>query len=221
MLLKKGSRGNDVRTLQKLLNLQPDGIFGILTEEAVKDFQRENGLKVDGIVGDATWARLTDASTLKTSKRSINEIIVHCTATKEGVNCDIDTIRKWHKARGFSDIGYHYVIYLDGSVHTGRDVNISGAHCLNHNTHSIGVCYVGGLDNNNKAKDTRTVKQKEALSKLLASLKILYPKARIIGHRDTSPDLNGNGLIEPNEWVKDCPSFDARKEYVSLSGLIK
>lgn len=221
MLLKKGSRGNDVRTLQKLLNLQVDGIFGILTEEAVIDFQKENGLKADGIVGDTTWAKLTDNSTLKVSKRIINEVIVHCTATKEGQHYTIDDIRKWHKARGFSDIGYHYVIYLDGTIHNGRDVNISGAHCLNHNSHSIGVCYVGGVDKNNRAKDTRTDKQKEAFNKLLASLKILYPKARILGHRDTSPDINGNGLIEPNEWIKDCPSFDVRKEYASLSGLIK
>lgn len=221
MMLKKGSRGNDVKILQKILHLQQDGIFGLLTEEAVKEFQKENGLEPDGIVGDITWSKLINDSSLKTSRRTINEIIIHCTATKAGVNYDINTIRKWHKDRGFSDIGYHYIIYLDGSVHTGRDVNISGAHCLNHNSHSIGVCYVGGLNRNGKAEDTRTDKQKVALNKLLASLKLLYPKAKILGHRDTSPDLNKNGLIEPSEWIKDCPSFDARKEYASLSGLLK
>lgn len=207
MLLKKGSKGNDVKILQSYLHLLQDGIFGSLTEEAVKEFQRTHHLKVDGIVGDVTWSKLTGDSQLKTSKRNINEIIVHCTATKEGLDYTVATIRQWHKARGFSDIGYHYVIYRDGSVNNGRDVNISGAHCEGHNSHSIGVCYVGGLDGKGNSKDTRTPKQKEAMSKLLAQLKLLYPKATIHGHREFAN--------------KACPCFDAKKEYAELSKLIK
>lgn len=205
MLLKKGSKGSDVKTLQGLLNLYQDGIFGPLTEEAVKEFQKTHGLKVDGIVGDNTWAKLNKG--LKVSKRIINKIIVHCTATKEGLDYTIDNIRSWHKARGFSDIGYHYVIYRDGSIHNGRDVNISGAHCAGYNSHSIGVCYVGGLDAKGNPKDTRTPKQKEALTRLLTELKLLYPTATIHGHREYAN--------------KACPCFDAKKEYAELSKLIK
>lgn len=212
MILKKGSKGNEVRQLQQLLHLYVDGIFGELTEEAVKEYQRTHGLLADGIVGDKTWAKFNNSS-LKKSNRSINEIIVHCSATKEGQDFTVADITKWHKQRGFTTIGYHYVIYRDGSLHEGRNINVSGAHCTGHNTHSIGICYIGGLSANGKCKDTRTEKQKKALLNLLTNLRKLYPKAKIIGHRDTSPDKNGNGIIEPKEWVKECPSFDAKTEY--------
>lgn len=224
-ILKIGSRGETVKQVQKALHLLPDGIFGKLTEEAVKDFQRENNLTIDGKVGPATMAKLMVAVTQqhavpKKSKRRIDEIIVHCTATPEGQDCTIPQIRASHKKRGFSDIGYHYVVFRDGTIHEGRDVNIVGAHCKNHNAHSIGVSYVGGLENKPgvayeklKAKDTRTGDQKASLKALLKNLRVLYPNAKIIGHRDTSPDLNGDGLIEPNEWIKACPSFDAKTEY--------
>lgn len=216
MLLSKGSRGNDVKEIQRILHLCDDGIFGALTEEAVKEFQKANNLTVDGVVGDKTWALLHGNISLAKSKRTIKEIIVHCSATKEGVNYTTADIKKWHLQRGFSDIGYHYVVYLDGSVHAGRNVNIAGAHCTNHNTYSIGVCYVGGLDKNNKGKDTRTDNQKKSLVRLLTSLKQLYPKAKIIGHRDTSADKNHNGVIEPFEYIKECPCFNAIPEYANI-----
>lgn len=216
MLLKKGSRGEDVKKLQNLLNLYPDGIFGVLTEEAVKEFQKANGLTITGIVDDTTLTKLRGSSPVKVSNRDIREIIIHCTATREGVNYTVNDIRRMHLAGGFSDIGYHYLIYIDGSIHNGRNVNISGAHCVNHNAHSIGISYVGGLDSSGKAKDTRNAKQKESLLKLIKSLKSLYPKAKVIGHREVSPDLNGNGLIEPSEWIKECPCFDASIEYKNL-----
>lgn len=202
MLLRKGSKGNDVKTLQKLLHLKQDGIFGSLTEEAVKEFQRANNLKADGIVGDITWNKLTDSLLLKTSKRTINEIIIHCSATKEGTNYTTSQIRQWHLARGFSDIGYHYVVYIDGSIHNGRDVNISGAHCEGHNTHSIGICYVGGLDKSGKPKDTRNDKQKKSLRELIVRLKEKYPRATIHGHCEYAN--------------KACPCFDVRKEYKDI-----
>lgn len=208
-ILKKSSRGEDVKTLQRALHLYEDGIFGNLTEEAVKELQRKYGLTVDGIVGSQTWAVLPDKSIVKKSKRVINEIIVHCTATPEGQDVTVDSIRQGHLRRGFSDIGYHYVIYRDGSIHDGRDVNISGAHCTGHNQHSIGVCYVGGLENipnvpyeKLPAKDTRTAAQKASLLKLLKELKAVYPKATIHGHYEYAN--------------KACPCFKPKEEYKDL-----
>ena len=198
-LYKLGSRGEMVKQIQKALHLYPDGIFGPLTEERVKQYQKDKGLKVDGIVGPATLAKLIPTR-LKKSKRIINEIIVHCTATPEGKEYSVADIRRWHLKRGFSDIGYHYVIHLDGSLENGRDVDLSGAHCTNHNAHSIGVVYVGGVAKDNKTpKDTRTNEQKAALASLLMDLRHLYPTAKIHGHRDFAN--------------KACPSFDATYEY--------
>ena len=199
MVLKLGSIGNEVKALQEKLNLKADGIFGPLTEEAVKDFQRSNGLEVDGIVGANTLSKLN----LSVNKRNIKELIVHCSATPEGKDYSVDTIRQWHLQRGFSDIGYHYVVYRDGSIHIGRDESIIGAHCTGHNTNSIGVCYIGGCASDGKTpKDTRTAEQKQSLVKLLKELKTKYPQASIHGHRDFSS--------------KACPSFDATKEYSSI-----
>ena len=195
-----------VKQIQKALHLIPDGIFGVITEEAVRAFQRENGLKVDGIVGAATLAKLSVTmvkSKFKKSKRVITEIIVHCTATPEYKDYTVTDIRQWHKARGWADIGYHYVVYRDGSVHEGRDVDKVGAHCTNHNTHSIGVVYVGGVGIDGKTpKDTRTELQKVGLEALLYDLRELYPKAKIYGHR--------------NFANKACPSFDAKAEYIRI-----
>ena len=78
--------------------------------------------------------------------RSIDQIICHCSATREGQHVTVQQIRQWHLQRKFADIGYHYVVYLDGTVHKGRPLEKAGAHCKGHNAHSIGICYVGGLD---------------------------------------------------------------------------
>ena len=128
-----------------------------------------------------------------------------------------------HLQRGFNTIGYNYVIRLDGTVEIGRSLTIPGAHCntkgtsgVSYNRHSIGICYVGGLDANGKAKDTRTEAQKEALRTLIARLIEKYPIKEVLGHRDTSPDLDGDGVVEPNEWIKMCPCFDAKEEYKDL-----
>lgn len=199
MNLKKGSKSKEVVVVQNALHLYPDGIFGTLTEDAVKMFQKANGLAVDGIVGDKTWEKLTASNYVK-SKRIINEIIIHCSATKDGQDFTVDDITKWHKQRGFSTIGYHYVIYRDGTIHSGRDVNVSGAHCVNHNAHSIGICYIGGCSAmSGTPKDTRTSEQKASMLKLLKDLRKIYPNAKIRGHRDFAK--------------KACPSFDATKEY--------
>ena len=141
--------------------------------------------------------------TLKKSRRRINEIIVHCTATPEGRDYTVADIRQMHKAQGWVDIGYHYLIYRDGSIHEGRNVDMVGAHCQGHNAQSIGVCYVGGVARDGKTpKDTRTQAQKDALIHLLMQLVFLYPDATIHGHRDFA--------------AKACPSFDATTEYKNL-----
>lgn len=145
--------------------------------------------------------------------RKINKIVIHCSATIEGQNFTVADITKWHKARGFTTIGYHYVIYLDGTIHEGRPEDQIGAHVTGQNSDSIGICYIGGLDKAGKPKDTRTDVQKVALLALIKELKEKYPDAKVLGHRDCSPDLNGNGIIEEWEWLKACPCFDAIKEY--------
>lgn len=148
--------------------------------------------------------------------RKIKFLVLHCSATKAGQKVTTADIEKWHKARNFRTIGYHYVIYLDGSIHKGRDESEVGAHVAGNNSNSIGICYVGGLDAAGKPADTRTPEQKAAIFYLLQSLKEKYPAATILGHRDFSPDLNGNGIIEPHEWIKACPCFDAGTEYKNV-----
>ena len=211
-LYKLGSKGAVVKQIQQALHLYPDGIFGVNTQAVVKKWQAENGLRADGIVGPATLAKLLPLR-LKASKRTITDIVVHCTATRAWQDFDVDDIRRMHKAQGWADIGYHYLIKLDGTIQAGRDVDIIGAHVSGHNANSIGVVYVGGLDNQGKAKDTRTENQKCALLNLMMDLRRLYPKAKISGHRDFSPDKNGDGTITPDEYIKACPCFDAITEY--------
>ena len=130
--------------------------------------------------------------------RKIDEIIIHCTATVEGKDYHVADVDKWHKARGWKGIGYHYLITLDGTIEKGRPEAEVGAHTVGHNAHSIGICYVGGVDKYMKAKDTRTDAQKEAMWELLRQLLIKYPQASIHGHREFAK--------------KDCPSFDVQKE---------
>lgn len=203
--LKNGSKGQEVKTLQQKLNIKADGIFGKLTDEAVREFQKKHNLTVDGVVGSKTWAALGIAGT---SKRFIDQIIVHYTATPAGEEFSNAQIKDSHLARGFSDIGYHYVIGLKGELRPGRSEAIAGAHCTNHNTRSIGVCYVGGCPPRsvrnwkNIGMDTRTPEQKVALINLLKELKRRYPNATIHGH---------------NEFAnKPCPGFNAREEYKNI-----
>lgn len=131
--------------------------------------------------------------------RKVTKIIVHCSATPEGRDYTAADIDRWHRQKGWNGIGYHYVIYRDGSVHTGRDVEIMGAHCTGQNANSIGICYIGGMTaDNKKPKDTRTPEQKAALRDLVELLRTEYPTATIHGH---------------NEFVnKACPCFDVKTD---------
>ena len=221
--IKKGSRGSYVKVLQAKLGISVDGFFGTNTENAVIAYQKSHGLTPDGIVGQHTWESLGYRAT----SRDIDEIIIHCSATKEGVPFSIDQIDASHKARKFSSytdlqgktryIGYHFVVMLDGTVQICRPIDKIGCHASGHNARSIGICYIGGLDSKGKVKDTRTPAQKASLISLIKDLKKRYPTIdKVIGHRDTSPDLNGNGIIEPNEYIKGCPCFDAIPEYKDL-----
>ena len=158
----------------------------------------------------------------------INKIVIHCSATKNGKSLRTATqtaaqrIDEWHKQRGFKrspvlakqfnphlqHLGYHYVIDTDGTVETGRMVGEIGAHVKGHNQYSVGICLVGGIDASGKNYGEYTEKQWIALHKLLQKLESEYPSARICGHRDLSQDINNDGTITPNEWIKDCPCFD-------------
>ena len=154
-------------------------------------------------------------------REDIDAIVIHCSATRAGQDVRAADIDKWHKERGFAMIGYNYVIDLDGTVEVGRPLSRDGAHCntagtsgRSYNRHSIGICYVGGLDKNGKPADTRTPEQKRALRDLVYKLMDAYPNiVEVIGHRDASPDRNKDGKITPNEWVKVCPCFDVRAEF--------
>lgn len=149
--------------------------------------------------------------------RRIDEIIIHCSDSPEGRNDKAEDIRKWHKQRGFNDIGYHYVIDLDGTVEQGRPIEQAGAHCTEHNAHSIGICYIGGAywrdgvnakgkpikGKDGKAvlipKDTRTILQRMAMKELVAQLREQFPEATVHGHREFAN--------------KACPCFDIQAEF--------
>ncbi len=131
--------------------------------------------------------------------RKIDKIILHCSATREGQSFTVKDIDGWHKQRGFNKIGYHYVIYLDGTIHEGRKEEEVGAHCLKQNANSIGICYIGGLDAKGNPKDTRTAVQKTALQELVNILKKKYPGATVHGHNEFA--------------AKACPCFDVKKEF--------
>lgn len=151
--------------------------------------------------------------------RRIHGIVVHCSATVEGEDFDISDIDRWHKKRGFNRVGYHFVIKLDGTIQTGRELSMIGAHVSGHNKNTIGICYIGGLDADKKAKDTRTDAQKESLRWLIRAIKAHMKGGQALtvkGHRDYSPDRNGNGIIDASERLKECPCFDAIPEYSDI-----
>ena len=130
--------------------------------------------------------------------RPISKIIIHCSATPEGHETTVQQIDTWHRRRGFRCIGYHYVIYLDGSIHVGRPIDRMGAHCLGHNSNSIGICYIGGVDSDGNPKDTRTPAQRKALVELVGKLKSEFPGITVHGHNQFA--------------AKACPSFNVKTD---------
>lgn len=135
--------------------------------------------------------------------RTITLIIVHCSANRAGSALRMADIDSYHRSLGWIGCGYHYVIPTDGTIEPGRPEEMVGAHCKNHNRHSIGVCYIGGLSKDGKPADTRTDAQRIALRTLLERLRRRYPNALIVGHRDLDPQ-------------KVCPCFDVANEYHDL-----
>ena len=138
--------------------------------------------------------------------RKIDEIIIHCSATKPSMDIGADTIRRWHvEGNGCQDIGYHYVIRRDGEYETGRPVQQTGAHCRGHNAHSIGVCLVGGIDDSGTPEDNFMHAQYDSLAELLRILLGRHKGiTKISGHRDYSN--------------KACPSFDVQ-EFLKKAGI--
>lgn len=135
--------------------------------------------------------------------RTITLLIIHCSAVGPGQTSSAQQIDQWHRRRGWKCIGYHYVVRRDGTIETGRPEAEVGAHCRNHNRHSIGICYEGGLDASGSPCDTRTEAQRQSLISLIRLLKTRYPNALILAHHTLDPH-------------KACPCFDADSEYLGL-----
>lgn len=144
--------------------------------------------------------------------RKIDMIVIHCSATRADVPLSPRQLEEMHRKRGFDGCGYHYYVRRDGEICTMRPVDRPGAHAKGYNQHSIGVCYEGGLDGQGRPADTRTELQKRSLRVLVRVLAMDFQTRRIVGHRDLSPDLDGDGVIEPEEWTKVCPCFDVGTE---------
>ncbi len=186
-----------------------DGDWGKTSKTACAIFQRGRGLAATGELTPETIKALqatvaakqpaAGAFTLPPTRRAINEIIIHCTATPEGRAVSVDTIRGWHKAQGWKDIGYHWIVLLDGTVEPGRPEALIGSHVAGHNTGTLGVVYVGGVDAKGNPKDTRTPAQRAALLSHVRALIARYPAIRkVTGHNQYA--------------AKACPSFDVRKD---------
>jgi N-acetyl-anhydromuramyl-L-alanine amidase AmpD len=147
--------------------------------------------------------------------RDIDLIVVHCSATRSNQEVGASHIREWHILRnGWSDIGYHYVIKRNGVIQAGRPLARAGAHTKGYNSHSIGICLVGGLDEDGEIlegfDEAFTEAQGHSLRRLVDYLKVEYPDAELKGHRDLSPDKNHDGQITKDEWMKACPCFDVQ-----------
>ena len=142
--------------------------------------------------------------------RTINLIVVHSSATLPDPKYGVEWIRNIHvNEKGWDDIGYHYVIPPDGIVIPARSVYRAGAHAFGYNRNSIGICLIGGVDENNKAVDNYTKHQKASLITLLKVLRLQWGRdIAICGHRDLSEDVDGDGIIEQFEWMKECPCID-------------
>lgn len=141
--------------------------------------------------------------TEKGKVRNIERVILHCSATREGEDYTAEHIRQWHKGRGWSDIGYHFVVRLDGTIESGRPITKPGAHVKGHNKDSIGICYIGGLDQSGHPKNTMTREQKSSIKTICRALvHVLNEPLSLHGHREYS--------------TKACPSFEIAEEFAGL-----
>jgi len=148
---------------------------------------------------------------MSTAMARVEYLVVHCSATAASPTITASTIEGWHRKQGWKDIGYHFVVLTDGSWQVGRPLTVMGAHVgPAYNRRSLGICMVGGADANGRAVNNFHAAQFQGLETLLRNLRTSYQNAVICGHRDLSPDRDGDGIVEPHEWVKQCPSFDVR-----------
>lgn len=145
--------------------------------------------------------------------RRIDMIVIHCTATRADAPLSPAALERMHRSKGFRCCGYHYYVRTNGTVFPMRPLEQAGAHAKGFNASSVGVAYEGGLDACGRPADTRTEAQKRALRQTVEELSARFPGARIAGHRDLSPDADGSGAVEPDEWTKMCPCFDVSGEF--------
>lgn len=139
--------------------------------------------------------------------KAVEYIVIHCSATKEDQNFTVEDIRRWHRQRGWMDVGYHFVITRDGEVQKGRPHDVPGAHVRGFNHISLGICMVGGVESDGKKPESNyTAFQWKALEALVTDLHTLHPDATVLGHRDM-PNVN-----------KACPSFDAIEWWDKVGG---
>jgi N-acetyl-anhydromuramyl-L-alanine amidase AmpD len=143
-------------------------------------------------------------------RRKTDFIVVHCSASGPDSDIGVDEIDQWHKDRGWDGIGYHAVIRRSGEIEFGRHFDVAGSHVKGQNYRSVGLCLVGGVDERGEPENNFTHDQFESLRALLDMLQRAYPNAAVLGHRDLSPDLDGDGLVSEAEWLKDCPCFSVR-----------
>ena len=146
--------------------------------------------------------------------RTIKYIAVHCTASHQSMT--IEGLKQEFKRKGWVNPGYHYVVFPDGKITQLLDEDKISNGVKGFNSVSVNVAYIGGIDTNGKPIDNRTEEQKQSLRSLLKMLHKKYPAAVIQGHRDFSPDLNRDGRITSNEYIKACPCFDAKAEYADI-----
>lgn len=156
-------------------------------------------------------ARIEDGP-LMASAESVRYLILHCSATRADRDYTAEQLVKDHRRRGFRTGGYHFYVRRDGTLTQFRGLLEVGAHCRPYNRCSIGICYEGGLDASGRPADTRTPEQRSALRRLVWELLKEHRNARVCGHRDLSPDRDGDGIVEPQEWTKLCPCFDVATE---------
>ncbi|MDQ1856189.1 N-acetylmuramoyl-L-alanine amidase [Chryseobacterium sp. WLY505] len=136
--------------------------------------------------------------------RTINYIVIHCTATQSDVK--IESIKRyWKESLKWKNPGYHYMIKADGEIVNTLPIGQVSNGVAGWNSQIINISYIGGIDKSGNPEDTRTEEQKKSIIKLLRELKSTFPKAKIQGHKDF-PNVH-----------KACPSFDAKKEYSGLS----
>lgn len=148
---------------------------------------------------------------MRPARQKTNYIVVHCSATPPNSDIGVAEIDKMHRERGWEGIGYHFVIRKDGTLETGENMASRGAHVKGYNSTSVGICLVGGLDERRKPSKSFTSLQFITLKKLITFLLEMYPEAEVAGHRDFSPDLDGDGVISSWEFMKECPCFPVKE----------